>query len=100
MPSTCEQRFVDILNDHVLLQLNCLLTCGNYVLDLVISSVADQVIAFEVINPDKAAIFTEHCLFIYFILFWTIFSQGCLVQRGWFEWGPDEKKNNTRNDDR
>ena len=57
-------------------------------------------IAFEGINPDKAAIFTEHCLFIYFILFWTIFSQGCSVQRGWFEWGPDEKKNNTRNDDR
>ena len=35
-----------------------------------ISSVADQVIAFEVKNPDKAAIFTEHCLFI-FILFYS-----------------------------
>ena len=29
-------------------------------------------------------------IFIY--LFWTIFIQGCPVQRGWFEWGPDEKK--------
>ena len=29
-------------------------------------------------------------LFIY--LFWTIFIQGCPVQRGWFESGPDEKK--------
>ena len=28
----------------------------------------------------------------YFILFWTIFIQGCPVQRGWFEWGSDEKK--------
>ena len=23
-----------------------------------------------------------------FILFWTIFSQGCSSRRGWFEWGP------------
>ena len=32
----------------------------------------------------------------YFILFWTIFIQGCPVQRGWFEWGPDEKEKNTK----
>ena len=29
-------------------------------------------------------------LFIY--IFWTSFFQGFPVQRGWFEWGPDEKK--------
>ena len=32
-------------------------------------------------------------------LFWTSiwihFIQGCPVQRGWFEWGPDEKKKTT-----
>ena len=67
--STCEQCFVDILNDHFLLQVNCLPPCGNYVLDLVISSMPDQVNAFEVINPDEVAIFTDHCLFICFILF-------------------------------
>ena len=94
--STCEQCFVDILNDHFLLQVNCLPPCGNYVLNLVISSMPDQVNAFEVINPDEVAIFTDHCLFICFILFWTIFSQGCPVQRGWFEWGPDETKTTRR----
>ena len=31
-------------------------------------------------------------LFIYFILNDINFIQGCPVQRGWFEWGPDEKK--------
>ena len=67
--STCEQCFVDILNDHFLLQVNCLPPCGNYVLDLVISSMPDQVNAFEVINPDEVAIFTDHCLFICLILF-------------------------------
>ena len=34
----------------------------------------------------------QHILFIY--LFWTIFIQGCPVQWGWFEWGPNEKKKN------
>ena len=37
----------------------------------------------------------KHILFIY--LFWTTFIQGCPVQWGWFEWGPNEKKkNNTK----
>ena len=58
--STCEQCFVDILNDHFLLQLNGLLTLGNNVLDMVISSM--PVNALEVINPDEGAIFTDHCI--------------------------------------
>ena len=29
---------------------------------------------------------------ILFIYFYTIFSQGCSVHRGWFEWGADEKE--------
>ena len=60
--STCERHFVDILNDRFLLQLNHLPTRGSNVLDLVISSMPDQVNAFEVINPDKASVFTDHCI--------------------------------------
>ena len=44
---------------HDLLQMAyCLPTRGNNVLDLVISSMLDQVNALEVINPEEAAIFT------------------------------------------
>ena len=68
--STCEQCFVDILNDHFLLQVNCLPPCGNYVLDLVISSMPDQVNAFEVINPDEVAILILLIVVYLFVLFY------------------------------
>ena len=42
----------------------------------------------------KLQMYERNYSFIYFILVWTIFIQGCPVQRGWLEWGPDEKKNN------
>ena len=53
-----EQRFVDILNDHYLIQHN--IVPRNNVLDLVISSVPDQV--KEVLEPNEAEMFTDHCI--------------------------------------
>ena len=38
----------------------------------------------------------KNVIFIYLFLFWTIFIRECAVQRGWFEWGPDEKKKTTQ----
>ena len=49
-----EQRFVDILNDHFLIQHNSSPTLGNNVFDLVISSVPDQVSVTEVMEPNEA----------------------------------------------
>ena len=43
----------------------------------------------ELRSPEK-----QKQLFIY--LFQTIFSQGCPVQRGLFEWDPDEQKKTTQ----
>ena len=57
-----EQRFVDILNDHFLIQHNSFPTRGNNVLDLVISSVTDQVSVTVCWNPNEAETFTDHCI--------------------------------------
>ena len=57
-----EQRFVDILNDHFLIQHKSSPTRGNNVLDLVISSVPDQVSVTEVMEPNEAEMFTDHCI--------------------------------------
>ena len=57
-----EQTFINILNDHFLTQHNTIPTRGNNVLDLVISSVPDQVSVTEVMKPSDAALFTDHSL--------------------------------------
>ena len=57
-----ERCFVDILNDHFLIQHNGFLTWGNNVLELVISSIPDQVNVTEVLEPNEAEMFTDHCI--------------------------------------
>ena len=57
-----ELRFTEILNDHFLTQLNNTSTRGNNVLDLVLTSVPDHVLVTDVLSPDQAAIFTDHCV--------------------------------------
>ena len=57
-----EQRFVDIPNDHFLIQRNSSPTRGNNVLDLAISSVPDQVRVTEVMEPNEAEMLTDHCI--------------------------------------
>ena len=57
-----ERCFVDVLNDHFLIQHNGFLTWGNNVLDLVISSIPDQVSVTEVLEPNEAEMFIDHCI--------------------------------------
>ena len=49
-----------------------------------------QIFALKLCN--KLAVW----VFFIFWLFWPIFSQGYPFQRGWFEWGTDEKKNKNK----
>jgi hypothetical protein len=55
-----ELPFVEALNDHYLIQLNCTPTRDNSVLDLVITSAPDHTIVSEILSLDKAGIFTDH----------------------------------------
>ena len=57
-----EQSFVDILNDHFLTQLNTIRTRGNNILDLVITSVPDQVNVTEVVKAIDADMATDHAI--------------------------------------
>ena len=60
-----ELSFVDSLNDHFLSQLNNKATRGSNVLDLVITTVPDQISVTEVLSPDTAAVFTDHSIINY-----------------------------------
>lgn len=60
-----ENAFINSLNDHFLLQLNSAATRGNNVLDLVITSIHDQVNITEVLTPEETGIFTDHCIIIF-----------------------------------
>ena len=55
-----EQAFVEALHDHYLPQMQRKATCGSCVLDLVITSVPDQTSVSEVLEIDKAGLFTDH----------------------------------------
>lgn len=57
-----EQLFLDILNDHYLSQRNNVPTRGSNILDLVISSMPDQLRVTEVLKPNEAEIFSDHCV--------------------------------------
>lgn len=56
---------VDILNDHFLTRLNTIPTRGNNILDLVITSVPDQVNVTEVVKAIDADMATDHAI-VYF----------------------------------
>ena len=53
---------VDILNDHSLTRLNTIPTHGNNILDLVITSVPDQVNVTEVVKAIDADMATDHAI--------------------------------------
>ena len=60
-----ELAFIDTLNDHFLSQLNNKPTRGNNILDLVITNVPNLVNVTDVMSPEKAAVFTDHCVVAY-----------------------------------
>ncbi|XP_015756273.1 PREDICTED: DNA replication ATP-dependent helicase/nuclease DNA2-like [Acropora digitifera] len=55
-----EQEFVEVLHDHYLSQIQRKPTRGTSVLDLAITSVPDQTSMSEVLEIDKAGLFTDH----------------------------------------
>ena len=55
-----EQAFVEALHDHYLTQIQRKPTRGSSVLDLVLTSVPDQASVSEVLETDKAGLFTDH----------------------------------------
>lgn len=60
-----ELAFIDNLNDHYLTQLNNKATRGNNVLDLILTTVPDQISITEILSPDTAAVFTDHSIINY-----------------------------------
>ena len=57
---TKEVAFLEILNDHVLTQLNFIPIRHDRVLDLVITNVPDRVRLLEVLSPKESYVFTDH----------------------------------------
>ena len=58
--ATNEQNFEEMLNDHFLFQLNNTPTCGNNILDLVITSVPDHVHLTGILSPEQSSVSTDH----------------------------------------
>ena len=54
-----EVAFVDALNDHYLTQVNGVATRDGNVLDLIITSMLDQVTVTEVLSPEQSGVFTD-----------------------------------------
>ena len=58
--SVNELLFVEMLNDHFLCQINNTPTCGNNVLDLVITNVPNHVRLTEILSPEQSSVCTDH----------------------------------------
>ena len=54
--------FIEALHDHFLMQINNTPTRGSNILDLVIISAPEHIKVTEVLSPDKAGVFTDHCV--------------------------------------
>ena len=66
-----ELPFIETLHDHFLTQINYTPTRGSNILDLVITSAPEHTKVTEVLSPDKAGVFTDHCV--------VLFEYNCLV---------------------
>jgi hypothetical protein len=60
-----EVNFIDILNDHFLIQVNSTPTRANKVLDLVITSVPELVTVSEIFSPEKSELMTDRCAILH-----------------------------------
>ena len=60
-----ELPFIGALHDHFLMQINNSPTRGNNILDLVITSAPEHTKVTEVLPPDKAGVFTDHCVVLF-----------------------------------
>ena len=57
-----ELPFIEALHDHFLTQINHTPTRGSNILDLVVTSAPEHTKVTEVLSPDKAGVFTDHCV--------------------------------------
>ena len=57
--------FIEALHDHFLTQINNTPTRGSNILDLVIISAPEHIKVTEVLSPDKADVFTDHCVVLF-----------------------------------
>ena len=55
-----EVQFTELLNDHYLTQVNRVPTRGDHILDLVISSVPENVQNMSVLSPSQSELITDH----------------------------------------
>lgn len=60
-----ERPFIEALHDHVLTQINSTPTRGSNILDLVITSAPEHTKVTEVLSPDRAGVFTDHCVVLF-----------------------------------
>lgn len=60
-----ELPFIEALYEHFLTQINNSPTRGNNILDLVIKSAPEHTKVTEVLPPDKAGVFTDHCVVLF-----------------------------------
>ena len=60
-----ELPFIEALHDHFLTQINHTPTRGSNILDLVITSAPEHTKVTEVFSPDKADVFTDHCVVLF-----------------------------------
>ena len=57
--------FIEALHDQFLTQINNTPTRGSNILDLVITSAPEHTKVTEVLSPDKAGVFTDHCVVLF-----------------------------------
>ena len=60
-----ELSFIEALHDHFLTQINNSPTRGSNILDLVITSAPEHTKVTAVLSPDKADVFTDHCVVLF-----------------------------------
>ena len=60
-----ELPFIETLRDHFLTKTNHTPTRGSNILDLVIRSAPDHTKVTEALLPDKAGVFTDHCVVLF-----------------------------------
>ena len=58
-------QFTELLNDHYLTQVNQIPTRGDHILDLVISSVPENVQNMSVFSPSQCGLVTDHSVIMF-----------------------------------
>ena len=79
-----EVQFTELLNDHYLTQVNQIPTRGDHILDLVISSVPENVQNMSVFSPSQCGLVTDHSVIMFDIA--TPFKERQKIKRTVFDY--------------